>query len=151
MIIIHGMLLIVIIIGPLSLSWSHVVLSFGLMRVLKHRITFIPKVLYFLGYGALLQRMVLVFTWGVLEILDVDFCLVGLYVGHQLPIDFLGVFARTWRLILILRFLCRKRTLGLLHLHGSSMMISLNFLKVLVKELLTFLYGLATLSCLIKR
>lgn len=108
--IINGMLLVVIVIGSLCLSWPHMVFSFGLMCIFKHRITLIPKVLYFLRYGALFHRMVLVFTLDVLWIFNIDFCLV-LYVGH-LPINPL-IFARPWRLILILRFLCRKWTLGL--------------------------------------
>lgn len=98
-ILIKDMLLVVVVIRSLRLSWSHMVISFLLMCVFKHRITLIPKVLYFLRYGALFHRMVLVFTCNVLGIFYIDFCL-GFHVGH-LPICSLFL-ARPWRLILIL-------------------------------------------------
>ena len=99
-IMVKNMLSIVVVIRSLCLSWSHMVFSFLLMCIFKHRITFIPKVLYFLGYGALFHRMVLVFTWNVLGIFYIDSCL-SFHVGHLLPICSLFL-ARPWRLILIL-------------------------------------------------
>lgn len=105
LILVVHMLLIVVIIRSLSLSWPHMILSSGKWRVLKHRVTFIPKVLDFLRYGTL-YWMMLVFTWNVLGIFDVDFGLT-LYVGH-LPVDPLFL-VWSWQLMLVLLwlFLCR--------------------------------------------